>query len=30
MAGLRRGEKTFLDIKKKLGPLGSLLLRMAR
>jgi geranylgeranyl reductase family protein len=30
MAGLMRGEKTFLDIKKKLGPLGSLLLRMAR
>jgi len=25
-----RGEKTFLDVKKKLGPLGSLLLRMSR
>jgi geranylgeranyl reductase family protein len=30
MAGILRGEKTFLDIKKKLGPVGSLLLRMAR
>ncbi len=30
MAKLMRGEKTFLDVKKKLGPLGSVLLRMAR
>jgi len=30
MAKIMRGEKTFLDIKKKLGPVGSLLLRMAR
>jgi flavin-dependent dehydrogenase len=30
MAGIMRGEKTFLDIEKKLGPVGSLLLRMAR
>jgi geranylgeranyl reductase family protein len=30
MAKVLRGEKTFLDIKRKLGPLGSLLLRMAR
>lgn len=30
MAQILRGEKTFLDVKNKLGPLGSLLLRMAR
>jgi O6-methylguanine-DNA--protein-cysteine methyltransferase len=30
LARIMRGEKTFLDIKKKLGPVGSLLLRMAR
>ncbi len=30
MAKIMRGEKTFLDVKKKLGPLGSLLARMAR
>jgi flavin-dependent dehydrogenase len=30
MAQILRGEKTFLDVKKKLGPLGSLLLRLAR
>jgi len=30
MAKIMRGEKTFLDIKKKLGPVGSLLLRLAR
>lgn len=30
LAKILRGEKTFLDVKKKLGPLGSLLLRMAR
>jgi geranylgeranyl reductase family protein len=30
MAKIMRGEKTFLDIKKKLGPVGTLLLRMAR
>jgi geranylgeranyl reductase family protein len=30
MAKVMRGEKTFLDIKKRLGPLGVLLLRMAR
>jgi len=30
MAKLLRGEKTFLDLKRKLGPLGSLLHRMAR
>ena len=30
MAGIMRGEKTFLDIKKKLGPVGSLLMRMAK
>lgn len=30
MAQIMRGEKTFLDIKNKLGPLGNLLLRMAR
>jgi geranylgeranyl reductase family protein len=29
MAQILRGEKTFLDLKKKLGPLGSLLLRWA-
>jgi geranylgeranyl reductase family protein len=30
MAKIMRGEKTFLDIKKRLGPVGSLLLRMTR
>jgi flavin-dependent dehydrogenase len=30
MAKILRGEMTFLDLKKKLGPLGSMLLRMAR
>jgi flavin-dependent dehydrogenase len=30
MAKILRGEKTLLDIKNKLGPLGNLLLRMAR
>ena len=30
MAKIMRGEKTFLDIEKKLGPVGSLLLRLAR
>jgi len=30
MAKIMRAEKTFLDIKKKLGPVGSLLLRLAR
>jgi geranylgeranyl reductase family protein len=30
MAKVMRGEKSFLEIKKKLGPLGSLLVRMAR
>jgi len=30
MAKLLRGEKTFLDLKQKLEPLGSLLHRMAR
>jgi len=30
MAQIMRGEKTFLDMKNKLGPLGNLLLRMAR
>jgi len=30
MAKIMRGEKTFLDVKKKLGPAGSLLARMAR
>ena len=30
MANILRGEKTFLDVKKKLGLLGSVLLRMAR
>ncbi len=30
MAKILRGEKTFLDIKRNLGPLGSVLLRMAR
>ncbi len=30
MAKIMRGEKTFLDIKKKLGLLGTLLMRMAR
>jgi geranylgeranyl reductase family protein len=30
MAKIMRGEKTFLDVKKKLGPVGSLLARMAR
>lgn len=30
MARIMRGEKTFLEVKKKLGPLGTLLLRMAR
>jgi geranylgeranyl reductase family protein len=30
MAKILRGEKTFLDIINKLGPLGSLLLKMAR
>jgi geranylgeranyl reductase family protein len=30
MVQILRGEKTFLDLNKKLGPLGSLLLRMAR
>ncbi|MDH4265631.1 MAG: geranylgeranyl reductase family protein [Deltaproteobacteria bacterium] len=30
MAKIMRGEKTLVDIKNKLGPLGSLLLRMAR
>jgi hypothetical protein len=30
MAKILRGEKTFLDLKRKMGPLGSLLHRMAR
>ena len=30
MAKIMRGEKTFLDVKRKLGPIGDLLLRMAR
>jgi geranylgeranyl reductase family protein len=30
MAKIMRGEKTLLDVKKKLGPVGSLLVRMAR
>ena len=30
LAKILRGEKTFLDLKKKLGPLGGMLLRMAR
>ena len=30
MAKILRGEKTFLDLKKKLGPLGRVLQRMAR
>jgi geranylgeranyl reductase family protein len=30
MAKIMTGEKTFLDVKKKLGPVGSLLARMAR
>jgi geranylgeranyl reductase family protein len=30
LAKILRGEKTFLDVKRKLGPLGSLLHRMAR
>jgi len=30
MAKIMRGEKTFLDVKKKLGSVGSLLARMAR
>jgi geranylgeranyl reductase family protein len=30
MAKIMRGEKTFLEMKKKLGPIGSMLLRLAR
>jgi len=30
MAKIMRGEKSFLDVKKKLGPTGSLLMRLAR
>ncbi len=30
MAKMMRGEKTFLDVKKKLGPIGKVLARMAR
>ncbi|MGE5252671.1 MAG: NAD(P)/FAD-dependent oxidoreductase, partial [Planctomycetaceae bacterium] len=30
MAKIMRGERTFLDVKKKLGTVGSLLARMAR
>jgi geranylgeranyl reductase family protein len=30
MARILRGERTFLDVKKKLGPLGKILLRMGR
>ncbi len=30
MAKIMRGEKTFLDVKKKLGPIGKVLARMAR
>jgi hypothetical protein len=30
MAKIMRGEKTFPDIEKKLGPAGNMLLRMAR
>ena len=30
MAKILRGERTFVDVKKKLGLLGSVLLRMVR
>jgi geranylgeranyl reductase family protein len=30
LARIMRGEKTFLEVKRKLGPIGSMLLRLAR